>query len=98
MSAVSPFVAMYFPLIKSIRAFPVISAKSLFNEVISFALEGDRDAGFTYEGTHMQEVTDNKIREVCNGLILLGSPLYTIKSGESETIENMTFVTEIAAE
>lgn len=67
-------------------------------EVISFALEGDRDAGFTYEGTHMQEVTDNKIREVCNGLILLGSPLYTIKSGASETIENMTFVTEIAAE
>ena len=35
-------------------------------EVISFALEGDKDAGFTYEGTHMQEVTDNKIREVCN--------------------------------
>ena len=67
-------------------------------EIISFALEGDKDAGFTYEGTHMQEVTDNKIREVCNGLILLGSPIYTIKSGETETIENMTFVTEVKAE
>lgn len=67
-------------------------------EEISFKLEGDADAGFLYEGTHMQEVADNKIREVNNGLILLGSPLYTIKSGESETIENMTFVTEITAE
>ena len=66
-------------------------------EVISYALEGDADSGFTYEGTHMQEVTDNKIREVCNGLILLGSPIYTIKSGETETIENMTFVTEVTA-
>ncbi|WP_405303427.1 hypothetical protein [Methanobrevibacter sp.] len=67
-------------------------------EVISFALEGDADAGFTYEGTHMQEVADNKIREVCNGLILLGSPIYTIKAGETEEIENMTFVTEVTAE
>ena len=67
-------------------------------EVISFALEGNSDAGFTYEGTHMQEVADNKIREVCNGLILLGSPIYTIKSGETASIENMTFVTEITAE
>ena len=67
-------------------------------EVISFALDGDSDAGFTYEGTHMQEVADNKIREVCNGLILLGSPIYTIKSGETAEIENMTFITEIAAE
>ena len=67
-------------------------------EVISFPLDGNADAGFTYEGTHMQEVTDNKIREVCNGLILLGSPIYTISPGETETIENMTFVTEISAE
>ena len=67
-------------------------------EVISFALEGNSDKGFLYEGTHMQEVTDNKIREVCNGLILLGSPIYTMKSGETETIENMTFVTEVTAE
>ena len=67
-------------------------------EVISFPLEGNADAGFTYEGTHMQEVADNKIREVNNGLILLGSPLYTIKAGETEIIENMTFVTEITAE
>lgn len=67
-------------------------------EVISFALEGNADAGFTYEGTHMQEVADNKIREVNNGLILLGSPIYTIKPGENQTIENMTFVTEISAE
>ncbi|WP_295609410.1 hypothetical protein [uncultured Methanobrevibacter sp.] len=66
-------------------------------EVISFALDGNADEGFEYEGTHMQEVTDNKIREVCNGLILLGSPIYTIKSGETETIENMTFVTEVTA-
>lgn len=68
------------------------------NEEIAFKLEGDADAGFTYEGTHMQEVADNKIREVCNGLILLGSPIYTIKSGETETIENMTFITEVTAE
>ena len=66
-------------------------------EVISFALEGNADAGFTYEGTHMQEVADNKIREVNNGLILLGSPIYTIKPGETEVIENMTFVTEVTA-
>ena len=67
-------------------------------ELISFALEGNADEGFLYEGIHMQEVTDNKIREVCNGLILLGSPIYTIKAGETETIENMTFVTEVKAE
>ena len=67
-------------------------------EIISFALEGDKDAGFTYEGTHMQEVADNKIREVNNNLILQGSPLYTIKSGESESIEAMTFDIEINAE
>ena len=69
-----------------------------YGKVISFALEGNADEGFAYEGTHMQEVTDNKIREVCNGLILLGSPIYTIKAGETETIENMTFVTEVTAE
>lgn len=68
------------------------------NEVISFKLEGDADNGFRYDGTHMQEVTDNKVREVCNGLILLGSPIYTIKSGQTETIENMTFITEVTAE
>lgn len=67
-------------------------------EVISYALEGDSDAGFLYEGTHMQEVADNKIREVNNSLILLGSPLYTIKSGQTETIEAMTFDIEITAE
>ena len=67
-------------------------------EVISFALEGDKDAGFTYEGTHMQEVADNKIREVNNNLILLGSPIYTIKAGESATIEAMSFDIEINAE
>ena len=67
-------------------------------EVISYKLEGDCDAGFTYEGTHMQEVADNKIREVNNNLILMGSPLHTIKSGQSETIEAMTFDIEITAE
>lgn len=66
-------------------------------EEISYNLEGDSDAGFTYEGTHMQEVTDNKIREVNNNLILLGSPIHTIKSGESKTIESMTFSIEITA-
>ena len=66
-------------------------------EVISYKLEGDSTAGFLCDGTHMQEVADNKIREVCNGLILLGSPIYTIKAGETETIENMTFVTEVTA-
>ena len=76
----------------------VKATNKISGEVISFPLDGNADAGFTYEGTHMQEVADNKIREVCNGLILLGSPLYTIKSGETETIENMTFITEITAE
>lgn len=66
-------------------------------EVISYDLEGDADAGFTYEGTHMQEVADNKIREVNNNLILLGSLIYTIKSGQSETVEAMTFTIEITA-
>ena len=28
-------------------------------EVISFALDGNADEGFAYEGTHMQEVTDS---------------------------------------
>ena len=76
----------------------VKATNKINGEVISYKLEGDSTSGFFYEGTHMQEVTDNKIREVCNGLILLGSPIYTIKSGETETIENMTFVTEVTAE
>ena len=67
-------------------------------EVIAFALDGNADEGFTYEGTHMQEVADNKIREVCNGLILLGSPIYTIKAGESAELERMSFDIEINAE
>ena len=46
----------------------------------------------------MQEVADNKVREVNNNLILQGSPLYTIKSGESAEIEAMTFDIEINAE
>ena len=67
-------------------------------EVIAYELEGDSAAGFTYEGTHMQEVADNKIREVNNNLILLGSPIYTIKAGESAAIEAMSFDIEINAE
>ena len=66
-------------------------------EVINYKLEGDASAGFLYEGTHMQEVADNKIREVNNNLILHDSPIYTIKSGESEKIEAMSFVIEITA-
>ena len=76
----------------------VKATNKINGEVISYKLEGDGASGFLYEGTHMQEVADNKVREVCNGLILLGSPIYTIKSGETETIENMTFVTEVTAE
>ena len=67
-------------------------------EVISYALEGDADSGFTYEGTHMQEVADNKIREVNDTLILLGSPIYTIKSGETATVDHITFDIEVTAE
>ena len=67
-------------------------------EVISYKLEGNCNDGFSCEGTHMQEISDNKIREVNNSLILHGSPLYTIKSGESEKIEAMTFNIEISAE
>ena len=44
------------------------------------------------------EVADNKIREVNNNLILHGSPIYTIKSGQSETLDAMTFNIEITAE
>ena len=67
-------------------------------EVISYKLEGDSAAGFFYEGTHMQEVADNKIREVNNTLILQDSPLYTIKSGESAELERMSFDIKINAE
>jgi 3D (Asp-Asp-Asp) domain-containing protein len=67
-------------------------------EVISYALEGNADEGFTYEGTHMQEVADNKIREVNDTLILLGSPIYTIKSGETATVDHITFDIEVTAE
>lgn len=67
-------------------------------EVIEYELEGDSAAGFLYEGTHMQEVADNKIREVNNSLILLDSPIYTIQSGESATIEAMSFVIDVKAE
>lgn len=76
----------------------VKATNKISGEVISYKLEGDSDAGFTYEGTHMQEVADNKIREVNNSLILLGSPLYTIKSGQSANIDAMTFDIEITAE
>lgn len=67
-------------------------------EVISYQLEGDSAQGFTYEGTHMQEVADNQIREVNNNLILHDSPLYTIKSGESTEKESLSFKIEITAE
>ena len=67
-------------------------------EVISYKLEGNADAGFLYEGTHMQEVADNKIREVNNNLILLGSPIYTIKAGETANVCAMTFDIEVKAE
>lgn len=76
----------------------VKATNKINGEVISYKLEGDGAAGFLYEGTHMQEVADNKIREVNNNLILQGSPLYTIKSGESAAIEAMTFDIEINAE
>lgn len=67
-------------------------------EVFDYELEGDSDAGFFYEGTHMQEVADNKIREVNNNLILLGSPIYTIKAGETANVCAMTFDIEVKAE
>lgn len=67
-------------------------------EVISYQLEGDSDAGFFYEGEHMQEVADNKIREVNNNLILKGSPIYTIKSGETQNLEAMSFDIEVKAD
>ena len=76
-----------------------VEATNKFNgEVISYKLEGDGNAGFLYEGTHMQEVADNKIREVNNTLILHDSPLYTIQSGESAAVETMSFNIEINAE
>ena len=76
----------------------VKATNKINGEEISYKLEGDSAAGFSYDGTHMQEVADNKIREVNNNLILQGSPLYTIKSGESAEIEAMTFDIVINAE
>ena len=76
----------------------VMATNKINGEVISYKLEGDGADGFLCDGTHMQEVADNKIREVNNNLILQGSPLYTIKSGESAEIEAMTFNIEINAE
>lgn len=76
----------------------VKATNKINGEVISYKLEGQAVGGFLCDGTHMQEVTDNKIREVNNNLILQGSPLYTIKSGESATLEAMTFDIEINAE
>lgn len=76
----------------------VKATNKINGEVISYKLEGQAVGGFLCDGIHMQEVTDNKVREVNNNLILQGSPLYTIKSGESATIEAMTFDIEINAE
>ncbi len=76
----------------------VKATNKINGEVISYKLEGDGTSGFLCDGTHMQEVADNKIREVNNNLILQGSPLYTIKSGESAAVEAMTFDIEINAE
>ena len=66
-------------------------------EVISYALEGDESQGFLCDGIHMQEVADNKIREVNNTLILRDSPIYTMKPGETETVEAMSFTIEVTA-
>ena len=66
-------------------------------ELIKYELEGDNDAGFLCGEVHMQEVADNKIREVNNNLILKGSPIYTIKSGQTETLEAMSFNIEVKA-
>ena len=76
----------------------VKATNKINGEVISYKLEGDAAAGFLYEGTHMQEVADNKIREVNNTLILQDSPIYTIKAGESAELERMSFDVEINAE
>ena len=45
----------------------------------------------------MQEVTDNKIREVNNNLILKESPIYTIKSCETEHLKAISFTIEVKA-
>ena len=64
-------------------------------EVISYKLEGEQHAAFTYEGTHMQEVAENKISEVNNILILRDSPIYTKRERETKNVENMTFIITI---
>ena len=76
----------------------VKATNKINGEVISYKLEGDSTSGFLCDGTHMQEVADNKIREVNNNLILQGSPLYTIKSGETATVDHITFDIEVTAE
>ena len=76
----------------------VNATNKINGEVTTYKLEGDGAEGFLYEGTHMQEVADNIIREINNNLILLGSPIYTIKPGECAAIEAKTFDIEIDAE
>ena len=66
--------------------------------VTEYKLEGDSDSGFLYDGVHMQEVADNIIREVNNSLILKDSPIYTIKPGETATLDSISFDVEIKAE
>lgn len=67
-------------------------------EIVSYQLEGDSSQGFLYDGTHMQEVADNKIREINNNLILRDSPIYTLKPGESAKLDALSFNIEITAE
>ncbi|WP_220607914.1 hypothetical protein [Methanobrevibacter oralis] len=73
-------------------------------EIIEFDLEGNAVEGFCYfdeelkEATHLQEVRDNKIREVNNNIILHNSPIYTISSGETAVIDSMSFEILIKAE
>ena len=66
-------------------------------EVIEYEFEGGNATGFLCDRVHMQEVTDNKIREVNNNLILKESPIYTIKSGETEHLKAISFTIEVKA-
>lgn len=65
--------------------------------IFSYELEGNPVDGFLYNGEHMQEVADNKIREVNNHLMLPISPLRTIKPGKTATTETILYKVEITA-
>ena len=67
------------------------------SDVFEFELKRVGPDDFAYydealgEDVHPNEIADNIIREICNSLMMVGSPLRYIKPGE--TMEHNTHVT-----